>query len=220
MSIDVLIADDHAMMREGLRSILEKGKDGEIRVVGEAADGRAVLKLAADHEPDVVVMDVALPGLSGIEATRRLVASHPRTRVIALSTYADKRYVLAMLEAGARGYVLKEAAGVELIRAIRSAVLNQVYLSPKVAAGVAESAVAVARGSGTELAGSVLGGREREVLQLIAEGKTSKQIASTLCISVNTVEAHRRNIMRKLGLHSVAELTKYAIREGLTSAES
>jgi DNA-binding NarL/FixJ family response regulator len=208
------------MMREGLRSILEKGKDGEIRVVGEAADGRAVLKLAADHEPDVVVMDVALPGLNGIEATRRLVASHPRTRVIALSTYADKRYVLAMLEAGARGYVLKEAAGVELIRAIRSAVLNQVYLSPKVATGVAESAVAVARSPGTELAGSVLGGREREVLQLIAEGKTSKRIASALGISVNTVEAHRRNIMRKLGLHSVAELTKYAIREGLTSAES
>jgi DNA-binding NarL/FixJ family response regulator len=219
MSIAVLIADDHAMMREGLRSILERAPGGDIRVVAEAPDGRAVLKLVAEREPDVVIMDVALPGLNGIETTRRLGTAHPRVRVIALSTHADKRFVMAMLEAGALGYVVKEAAGADLIRAIRSAMLNQVYLSPKVATGVAESAVALARRSDAELTGSALGGREREVLQLIAEGKTSKRIASTLAISVNTVEAHRRNIMRKLGLHSVAELTKYAIREGLTSAE-
>jgi DNA-binding NarL/FixJ family response regulator len=219
MSIAVLIADDHAMMREGLRSILEKAPEGDLRVVAEAPDGRTVLKLVGERRPDVVIMDVALPGLNGIETTRRLLAAHPRVRVIALSTHADKRFVMAMLEAGALGYVVKEAAGADLIRAIRSAMLNQVYLSPKVATGVAESAVALARRSDAELTGSTLGGREREVLQLIAEGKTSKRIASTLSISVNTVEAHRRNIMRKLGLHSVAELTKYAIREGLTSAE-
>jgi DNA-binding NarL/FixJ family response regulator len=219
MSTAVLIADDHAMMREGLRSILERAPGADIRVVAEAADGRAVLKLVAERKPDVVIMDVALPGLNGIETTRRLRAAHPRVRVIALSTHADKRFVMAMLDAGALGYVVKEAAGADLIHAIRSAVLSQVYLSPKVTTGVAESAVALARRSEGDFPGSALGGREREVLQLIAEGKTSKRIASTLAISVNTVEAHRRNIMRKLGLHSVAELTKYAIREGLTSAE-
>ena len=217
MSLRVLLVDDHALMREGLRSILEKESD--IEVVGEAADGRAALDLAARRSPDVIVMDLGMPNLNGIEATRQLLAANPRRKVIALSTYCDKRYVLAALRAGATGYVVKDEAGGELLRAIRAVSRAEVYLCPKVAGTVVE-AYAGRIGVAGARASSVLGGREREVLQLIAEGKTSKEIASSLHIAVSTVDAHRRNIMRKLGLHSVAALTKYAIREGLTSAES
>jgi len=211
MSIRVLLADDHPMLREGLRSILEKHPD--IAVVGEASDGRAVLDLVGMTSPDVIVMDVGMTGLNGIEATGRVRAKHPRTKVVALSAHSDKRYVLAMLEAGARGYVLKEAAVGERVRAIRATVKGEVFLSPRVAGAVVDSLGA------QRPAASPLGGREREVVQLIGEGKTSKEIAQVLRISTGTVEAHRRNIMKKLDLHSIAELTKYAIRHGLTTPD-
>lgn len=212
MSIEVMIVDDHAMMRDGLRSILEK--QGDIRVVAEAGNGRTALEMIAAHPPDVVIMDVALPDLNGIDATRKIREAFPRVRVVALSTHADKRYVTAMLGAGARGYVLKEAAAADLVAATRVALRDQVYLSPRVAADVVQDYV-----GGRPSAGMTLGGREREVLQLIAEGESSKVIAAALGIAVSTVEVHRRNIMRKLGLHTIAELTKYAIREGLTSVD-
>lgn len=214
MSIEVMIVDDHVMMRDGLRSILEK--EGDIRVVDEAGDGRAALDKLAVHQPDIVIMDVALPDLNGVDATRKIHEAFPRVRVVALSTHADKRYVSAMLEAGARGYVLKEAAAADLVSAARVVLRDQVYLSPRVAADVVESYVGA---RADRVGGAALGGREREVLQLIAEGESSKMIAGVLGIAVSTVEVHRRNIMRKLGLHTIAELTKYAIREGLTSVE-
>jgi DNA-binding NarL/FixJ family response regulator len=216
VSLRILLVDDHALMREGLRSILEKESD--IEVVGEAEDGRAALDLAARRSPDVIIMDLGMTNLNGIEATRQLVAANPRRKVIALSTYSDKRYVLAALRAGATGYVVKDEAGSELLRAIRAVSRAQVFLCPKVAGAVVEAYAGTIRGAGA--ASTVLGGREREVLQLIAEGNTSKEIASKLHISAGTVDSHRRNIMKKLDLHSVAALTKYAIREGLTSAES
>lgn len=212
MSIRILLVDDHVMLREGLRSILEKQSD--FSVIGEASDGRMVLGLVDKISPDVIVMDIGMAGLNGIETTRRIRATHPRTTVVALSTYSDKRYVLAMLEAGARGYVLKEAAVGELVQAIRAAAKGEVFLTPRVAGVVVED-LALERP-----AASLLGPREREVIQLIGEGKTSKEIAQLCGISPSTVEVHRRNIMKKLGIHSIAELTKYAIRHGLTTADS
>jgi two-component system NarL family response regulator len=213
MTIRVLLADDHRILREALRTILEKESD--IKVVGESDNGRATLKAAREMSPDVVVMDVAMPELNGVEATVRMLDRDPRLRVVALSAHSDKRYVLEMLKAGAAGYVTKAAAGTELLRAIRAVAKGMNYLSPDVASAVignikeSESTLPVPS--------SPLGRREREVLQLLAEGHRSQAIAERLCISPATVESHRRNIMRKLNLHSVAELTKYAIREGLTA---
>jgi len=217
MSVKVALADDHQIVREGLRGILEREPD--VQVIGEANDGRSLLELAQERSPDVVVMDVAMPGLNGVEATRLLRSETPGVHVVALSAYADKRYVLAMLEAGAQGFVVKAGAAEELLRAIRSVVRGQSYLSPRVAGSVIETCVGRLFPEGST-AYSILGAREREVVQLLAEGKTSKEIGSRLHVSVKTVDAHRRNIMRKLDLHSVAELTKYAVREGLTSLET
>ena len=211
MSTTVILADDHQMMREGLRSLLEK--EPRLNVVGEAADGRAAVALAEQLSPDVVVMDVGMPDLNGIEATRMLQATCPDVRVVALSMHADKRYALRMLQEGALGYVLKGAASEELLRAIESAMRGQNYLSPEIAGVVIDDYIR----KRTAARGALLAPREREVLQLLAEGKTSKEIATTLDMAVKTVETHRRNIMDKVDLHSVAELTKYAIREGLTS---
>jgi two-component system NarL family response regulator len=214
MSIGILLVDDHVLVREGIRSILQSEHD--IVVVGEAGDGRAALQLVEELHPDIVVMDIAMPGLNGIEATRQITQRYPMTRLIALSTYSDKRYVLAMLEAGAFGYVVKESASDELLRAIRAVNRGQKYLSACIAGMVVDSYVKrdfLIEGS----ASNRLGSREREVLQLIAEGKSSPQIAAVLHISSSTVEAHRRNIMRKLDLHTIADLTKFAIREGLTA---
>lgn len=217
MSIRILLADDHQIMREGLRSMLEKESDFE--VVGEAQDGRATVKLAINLAPDVVVMDIGMPNLNGIEAARQIIADNPDVKVIALSTYSNQSYVLAMLEVGAVGYVLKSAATDELVKAIRAARRNEKYLSPKITRAVVDSYVG--RHFPTEAsAHSLLTAREREVLQLIAEGKTSKQIASLLYLSVKTVETHRHQMMQKLDLHNVAGLTKYAVREGLTSLET
>jgi DNA-binding NarL/FixJ family response regulator len=213
----VLLVDDHKMMCEGLRSLLAATPGME--VVGEASDGRMALDLVRTLSPDVVVMDIGMPELNGIEATRRIRSEFERVQVVALSTHGDKRYVRHMLDAGACGYVLKIAAHDELIRAVRSASLGRTYLSPEIAGMVVERSASPHADS--ELtAFSTLGAREREVLQLVAEGKTSAQTARQMHISIKTVETHRRNIVQKLGLHGTAELTKYAVREGLTSLET
>ncbi|MBW2275210.1 MAG: response regulator transcription factor [Deltaproteobacteria bacterium] len=213
MSKSVLLVDDHRMMLEGLRSVLEAESGYE--VVGEALDGRTAVEMARTLEPDVVVMDIGMPDLNGVEATRQIMANDPDVRIVALSTHTDKRYVLAMLEAGASAYVLKVSAYDELRRAIGSVTEGKHYLSPDVAGVVVEAGLGSVTSPKTTVF-STLGAREREVLQLLAEGHSSPEIAKRLHISPSTVETHRRNIMRKLDVHSVAELTKYAVREGLT----
>ncbi len=200
----VILADDHRMMREGLRAVLEKAG---VQVVGEAASGREAIAETKRLHPDVVVMDVGMPDLNGIDATRRLAAEMPSVKVIALSMNADRRYVSAMREAGAAGYVVKNSASDELLTALRVVIRGENYLSPAIPEYITPEA-------GSE---RPLSAREREVLQHIADGDSSKEIAATLGIAVTTVETHRRQLMDKLGLRTIAELTKYAIREGLTS---
>jgi DNA-binding NarL/FixJ family response regulator len=216
MSIRILLVDDHQMMREGLRALL--AREPEIEIVGEASDGRTALDLVRTLSPDVVVMDVGMPELNGIEATRQIHSAHRGVKVVALSTHADKRYVHHMLEAGASGYVLKIAAHKELLAAVTAASRGKTYLSPDIAGLVVQRSTS-AHDAGEVSAYSSLGAREREVLQLVAEGKTSADTAKQMHISIKTVETHRRNIVQKLGLHGTAELTKYAIREGLTSLD-
>jgi DNA-binding NarL/FixJ family response regulator len=212
MTIRVVLADDHRLVREALRVTLERERD--IVIVGEATDGRAALEVVRAEKPDVVVLDVAMPELNGVDAAARIHARHPEVKILALSAHADKRYVLEMLNSGAAGYVSKSAAGRELVQAIRAVAQGGCYLSTELASAVVEG-IRDNRTGGN--ATRPLGPREREVLQLIAEGHRSPAIAARLFISVATVEAHRRNIMRKLDLHTMAELTKFAIREGLTS---
>jgi DNA-binding NarL/FixJ family response regulator len=209
--IRVVLADDHQIVREGLRLILDRHES--IQVVAEAHNGRTAVDLARQTRPDIVVMDIAMADLNGIEATRQILHDNPAVKVVGLSAYADRRYVVGMMEAGASGYVLKANAGEELVRAIRAAIAGNIYLTPEVA-GTAPAGQTEVYGPGATQ--NVLSPRESEVLQLLAEGKSSKEIAAALHISVRTADTHRRNIVRKLNLHSVAELTKYAIREGLT----
>ena len=209
MVIRVILADDHKILLDTLSTFLSNEKD--IKVVGMAADGNEVQKLVASLQPDVVVMDISMPGLNGIEATRRLTAEYPKIKIVALSAYLQKQYVLEMLEAGASAYIIKGNAGNELLRALRAVVRGQKYLCPEVAATVVDNT-----GHHPVFNAQQLGPREREVLQLLAEGGTSPVIAKRLFISTSTVDVHRRNIMKKLDLHSVAELTKYAVRNGLT----
>ena len=213
MSLRILVADDHQILREGLVTLLEKAG---MTVVGEAGDGRTAVRLARELKPQVVIIDIAMPELNGIEATRQIVEEVPGVKVIALSMLADKQFVRGMLQAGASGYLLKYCASQELVQAIR-AVRNQlVYLSPGITEMVVEDFKAV---TGDTSAFSVLTPREREILQLYAEGKISREIADTLHLSLKTVEAYRRQIMEKMNFKSFADLIKYAIREGLTSLE-
>jgi two-component system NarL family response regulator len=212
MPTRILLVDDHRVVVEGLRVMLDQEPDME--VVGIAEDGRVSLSLVNELRPDVVVMDIGMPQLNGTGAAAQIHHDHPKTKVIALSTYSDKKHVRGMLEAGAHGYVTKATASNELLRAIRKVVAGRKYLSSDVTEGVIDGYMN--REVEDSSATSALGGREREVLQLIAEGKTSGEIATILHISTNTVDTHRRNVMKKLDLHSVADLTKYAIREGLT----
>jgi two-component system NarL family response regulator len=207
-----MLVDDHRLLREALRTILERA--GDIVLVAEADDGAAALALAHEFAPDVVVMGIGLEGMSSFEATRRMLAENPDIKVLALSTLADPRMVLQMLEAGARGYIAKSAGSEELLRGIRAVAQGETYLYAEAAAAIVDS---LRKHSLQGKHNETLGRREREVLQLLAGGKTSVQIAEALHIATGTVEVHRRNIMRKLDLHNVAELTKYAIREGLTS---
>ena len=216
MAATILLADDHQILRQGLRTLLENLP--EVRVVGEACDGREAVKMAKELQPDIVVMDVSMPGLNGIDATRQVVNDGNHARVIALSMHSDRRFMAEMLKAGAKGYLLKEGAFDELAAAIQTVLADKVYLSPKIANLVVENYVM--REPGAEpSAYAKLTAREREVLQLMAEGRATKQIAMDLHVSVKTVETHRRQVMEKLDIHNVAELTKYAIREGLTSLD-
>jgi DNA-binding NarL/FixJ family response regulator len=217
MSIRIIIADDHEIMREGLRAMIEKQPDMEI--VAEAENGRTAVKLAREQKPDVFIMDVSMPDLNGIEATRQIVAEVPKVKVLALSMHSDSQFVSEMLTAGVSGYLLKDCAFEELTRAIYAVFKNQSYLSPSIAHTVIKDYVQQ-QSADESTASSILTAKEREVLQLIAEGHTTKQIASSLHVSVKTIETHRKKIMEKLNIHSVAELTKFAIRQGLTSLET
>lgn len=217
MTIRLVLVDDHELMRQGLRALVDGHKG--VEVVGEANDGRAALALVRTLSPDIVVMDVAMKDMNGIEATRQIRAESPATKVIALSSHADARYVKAMLEAGACGYVLKANAYDDLHRAIEAARLGKSYLCPDVTQAVIGGSMH-SPSPAADASASSLSPREREVLQLLAEGRTSPEIGKLLFVATTTVETHRRNIMRKLGLHSVADLTKYAIREGLTSLDT
>lgn len=209
MRTRVLLVEDHRMVREALREVLTKVTD--IEVVGEAGDARDGLEQAKTLSPDVIVLDIRLPDLNGIELAARLRDSGSSAKIVALSAFSDKRFVHEMLRSGASGYVTKSAAGTELVSAIRAVAKGQGYFSPEIAATL----VAEVRQRATTSPPQPLGRREREVLRLIAEGKRSPAIATQLHITGATVEVHRRNIMRKLGLRTVAELTKYAIREGI-----
>ena len=213
MSLRIVLADDHQMFRHALRALL--ARDAELEVVAEAASGDEVLAIAEAQPVDLVCMDIAMPGMDGIEATRRLLARHPGVRVIGLSAFADRQFVIDLLSAGARGYITKAEAGDELLRAIRTVREGRTYLCPDVAATVAD---ALRDRPGLYAAPPRLTARERPVLQLIAEGLTSVQIAERLHIATSTVEVHRRNLMRKLDLHNVAELTRYSITSGISPA--
>lgn len=217
MSIRILLADDHKITRQGLRSLLEKQPDME--VVAEAEEGRTAVRLVRELLPDVVIMDVTMPDLNGIEATRQIIGKFGDIKIIALSMHSDTLFVSEMLKSGASGYLLKDCAFEELARAIRTVVANKTYLSPSISGVVVDDYLH--RLSKADFSGSeILTNREREVLQLIAEGKSTKQTALKLHISAKTIETHRRQLMNKLDIHTVAELTKYAIRKGLTSLET
>src|SRR5688572_15365897 len=211
----VVLVDDHRMMRDGLHALLERAG---VEVVGEAGTGHEALTEVRRLRPDVVVMDIGMPELNGIDATKLMIAELRGLKVLALSINADRRYVIAMLEAGASGYLLKNSASDELLAALEAVTRGETYLSPAIAGSVV--AQAIQGGSASRPSEQrQLSVREREVLQLVAEGKSSKEIGAILQIAVPTVETHRRQIMEKLSLRTVAELTKYAIREGLTSTE-
>ncbi len=212
----LLLADDHGLFRHGLHSLLSKQPG--IEIVGEAEDGASAVQLAQQLKPDVILMDVTMPKLNGIEATRQILAQETPIRIIVLSMHADRRFVIEALKAGARGYLLKDSAVEELMDAIVAVTGNQVYLSRKITNIVVEDYIQLAKGAETTVY-TQLSSREREVLQLLAEGKNTKEIAAALNISVKTIETHRKQIMDKLDLHTIAELTKYAIREGLTQLE-
>ena len=215
MKVRVLLADDHQLLRDALRALLEK--EATLEIVGETGDGLEVVNLARQTRPDVVCMDINMPGMNGIETTRRLIAACPDVKVIALSALTDQRYVLDMIDAGASAYVSKAAASDELLHAIKAVRNGKNYFCAD-AAGALMSALLVKNGKPEQSGAASLGARERQVLQLVAEGHSSPDISALLHISPATVEVHRRNIMRKLDLHSVAELTKLAVRYGLTSA--
>jgi DNA-binding NarL/FixJ family response regulator len=214
MRVRVIVADDHSMVRSGLRALLER--EPSISVVGEVADGRAALQAAKRLRPDVVVMDVSMPELGGVEGTRAIIGEVPGIKVVGLSMHADKRF--RMLQAGASAYVLKDAAVGELVSAINAAVANQTYLSPAVARIITEDYVRSMPTGDSDLTSS-LSPREREVLQLVAEGRKTKEIAARLSVSTKTIETHRTRIMHKLSARSVADLTRIAVADGLVSLD-
>ncbi len=219
--LNIVIADDHQMFRNGLKSLLES--DTGVRVVGEAGNGKDLVKLALEKQPDLVILDISMPELNGIEAARQLSTAGIKTKIIALSMHSDVSYVKNMLQAGASGYILKDCAYDELSLGISLVSVNQTYLSPQIADMMAKdyarklSAQNESPGNGSSV--PVLTSREQEVLRLIAEGNSTKEIAGILDVSVKTVETHRKQIMSKLDIHSIAELTKYAVRKGLVSIE-
>jgi two-component system response regulator NreC len=214
MAKKILIADDHKLMREGLRTLIEKQKG--LEVIAEADNGREAVKLVRDLEPEIVIMDIAMPVLNGIEATRQIVSELEKTKVIVLSMHADKRFIIKALKMGASAYLLKDSAFKDLVQAINEVVKDKIFLSPRITDIVIDDYINSKSNEDTSDLYK-LSGREREVLQLIAEGKTTKEISSRLYISIKTVETHRKKIMDKLDIHNIADLTKYAIREGMVS---
>ncbi len=217
MALKILIADDHKIVRDGLNALIHK--EAGLEVVAQAATGREAVELVREHRPDLIIMDVSMPDLNGIEATRQILNEEPGARVIALSMHADRRFVTGILKAGAAGYLLKDCAFGELIDAIRTVVAGKYYLSEGIADVVVKDYINQLSEGQSALSADLLTIREREVLQLLAEGHSTKEIAATLHLSVKTVESHRQKIMQKLNIHSVAGLTRYAIREGLTSLD-
>ncbi|NTW18051.1 MAG: response regulator transcription factor [Syntrophaceae bacterium] len=217
MSVNVLLADDHKIVRDGLRILIEN--HGNMNVVAEAENGQKAITLARELHPQVIIMDISMPDMNGIDATRRITSDFPGIKVIALSMHTDRHFVVGMLEAGAAGYLLKDCAFEELVNAIHTVLDNHTYLSPTITDIVVRNYVRK-ESKPSLVVSTELTPRERELLQLLAEGLTAKQIAKSLGVSVKTVETHRRNIAQKLGANSVAELIKYAIREGLTTLDS
>jgi two-component system, NarL family, response regulator NreC len=213
--IRVLLADDHTLMRRGLRLIVEQQPD--LVVVGEAEDGRQAMALAASLKPDVAVLDIGMPNLNGIEATKQITDGESGVAVVILSMHADETYILRALKAGARGYLLKDSAESDLVRAIRSVAEGKSFFSPAVSKVLLEDYVKKLQRTGSEDSYDLLTPREREILQLIAEGKSNKEVANLLHLSGYTVETHRANIMEKLKLKSVPELILYAVRKGIIS---
>jgi DNA-binding NarL/FixJ family response regulator len=214
MSVKIIIADDHKIMRDGLRNMLDK--EPGMEVVAEAKNGREALRLAEQLRPDILIMDISMDDLNGIDATRSLVGKGLGTRVIALSMHADKRFVAGMFEAGAMAYLLKECSYEELIQAIRQVMSGRTYLCSMISGVMIRDYIQRMRRNEP----SVLSPREKEILQLMAEGSTTKRIADQLKVSVKTVETHRQHVMEKLNIFSIAELTKYAIKEGISSLDT
>ncbi len=213
MTIKIILADDHKILREGLKQLLSK--ESGFEVIGEAQDGRTAVQLAKKLSPDVMIMDIGMPDLNGIEATRQIKSVKPDIKIITLSMHEDRRFIKEMFKAGATGYLLKDMAFENLVKAIQSVMNNQIYLCPKLSDLFLNEFI---RTPSTDLPTvfSELTPREREVLQFIAEGRSTKEIAGKLQVSVKTIETHRLQIMGKLDMHNIADLTKYAIREGLT----
>lgn len=214
-SLRIVLADDHTVMRGGLRLLLER--EPGFGVVGEASNGREAIQLAEEHSPDVVVMDVAMPTLNGIEAAARIVTARPRAAIVILSMHSDESYVLRALKAGARGYLLKDSAEADLIQAVRAVSDGKAFFSPAIGKLLVEDYVRQIRQRGVEDSYELLTPRERELLQLLAEGQTTKEIAAALNLSPHTVDTHRGNLMQKLNLHSIPELILYAVRKGVIS---
>jgi len=211
-ALRILLADDHTVVRQGLRRVLEERP--EWQVVAEAGDGREAVRLAEEFKPDVAVVDVAMPLLNGIETTRQITRRAPQTKVLVLSMYSDEAYVIQMLKAGATGYLLKDSADVDLLQAVQAVSQGKSFFSPAVARLMSDD-YARQRGEDAVDRYESLSGREREIFQLVAEGKTNKEIAGLLFISPSTVETHRARIMEKLDLHSAAEIVLYAVRRGV-----
>ncbi len=211
--IRILLADDHTIIRSGLRLLLEQQPD--FKVVAEAGDGREAVELVSRHHPEVIVLDIGMPQLNGIEATQQIVSREPRTQVVILSMHSDEGYVLRALKAGARAYILKNSADADLIRAVRSVSEGKSFFSPVISKMLLEDYIRQIRDKEVEDSYDLLTPREREILQLLAEGKTNKEVAKILNLSLYTVETHRGNILEKLNLHGVPELILYAVRKGI-----
>ena len=213
MSFRVLIADDHGIVRKGLRALLEKSP--KISVVGEASDGREAVRLAAELLPDIVIMDIAMPMLNGIDAASQIISRHPETKVIMLSMHSDESYILRSLSAGARGYLLKDSAENDILPAVENVAQGRPYFSPMIASTLLDEYVQTMKKHKIQDSYDLLTDREKEVLQLLAEGKSNKDVATLLGLSPYTVESHRTNLMQKLGLHNTAEIVLYAVRKNI-----